>query len=177
MSNALNFAKPRTSTLPCSSNFEDAYQGQWDSFTEYAQQLVEDVGMFEGWSEEAQRYFDWDAWTRDLAFDYMVVHVPAGDVFCLLTELGMFNMDALKIAREYVAAFHIHREFASLSQGEIELRDLTLLRDAVELEIATHVNELVTFEAMSWTVVTDALTSLPEALKLRYGRGPGETSE
>ena len=35
----------------------------------------------EGWPEEAKRFFDWDAWTRDLKFDYMVADAPDGDVF------------------------------------------------------------------------------------------------
>lgn len=52
--------------LPCISDFEDAYQGEWDSFTDYAAQLAEDIGLTDGWPEEAQRYFDREAWTRDL---------------------------------------------------------------------------------------------------------------
>lgn len=63
------------------SDFEDAYQGEWDSFDDYATQLAEDVGLTDDWPEEAQRYFDWNAWTRDLGFDYTVIDAPGGGVF------------------------------------------------------------------------------------------------
>lgn len=67
--------------LPCASDFEDAYQGEWDSFADYAAQLAEDIGLTDGWPEEAQRYFDWEAWTRDLKFDYTIAAAPDGGVF------------------------------------------------------------------------------------------------
>ena len=67
--------------LPCASDFEDAYQGEWNSFDDYAAQLAEDIGLTDGWPEEAQRYFNWDSWTRDLAFDYTVADAPDGGVF------------------------------------------------------------------------------------------------
>lgn len=65
----------------CVADFEDAYQGEWGSFDEYAEQLAEDIGLTDGWPEEAQRYFDWNAWTRDLGFDYTVADAPDGGVF------------------------------------------------------------------------------------------------
>lgn len=67
--------------LPCVSDFEDSYQGEWDSFDDYAAQLAEDIGLTDGWPEEAQRYFDWDSWTRDLAFDCTVADAPHGGVY------------------------------------------------------------------------------------------------
>lgn len=67
--------------LPCVSDFEDAYQGEWDSFDDYAVQLAEDIGLTDGRPEEAQRYFDWDSWTRDLAFDCTVADAPHGGVY------------------------------------------------------------------------------------------------
>lgn len=70
-----------TGDIPSLSDFEDAYQGQWDSFREYAEQLAEDIGLTDGWPEEATRYFDWDAWTRDLRFDYTVADATDGGVF------------------------------------------------------------------------------------------------
>lgn len=70
-----------TGDIPSLPDFEDAYQGQWDSFREYAEQLADDIGLTNDWPEEAQRYFDWDAWTRDLAFDYTVMDAPDGGVF------------------------------------------------------------------------------------------------
>ena len=67
--------------LPCASDFEDAYLGEWDSFDDYAAQLAEDIGLTDGWPEEALRYFDWEAWTRDLQFDYIVADAPEGGVY------------------------------------------------------------------------------------------------
>lgn len=67
--------------LPSASDFEDAYQGEWDSFDDYAAQLTEDIGLTDGWPEEAHRYFDWEAWARDLKFDYTVADAPDGGVY------------------------------------------------------------------------------------------------
>lgn len=67
--------------LPCVSDFEDAYQGEWDSFDDYATQLAKDIGLTDGWPEEVQRYFDWEAWIRDLKFDYTVADAPDGGVY------------------------------------------------------------------------------------------------
>lgn len=35
----------------------------------------------DGWPEEAQRYFNWEAWTRDLEYEYTVTNAPDGGVF------------------------------------------------------------------------------------------------
>ena len=67
--------------LPSASDFEERYCGCWDSFEDYATQLAEDIGLIDGWPEEAQRYFNWEAWTRDLKFDYTVADAPDGGVF------------------------------------------------------------------------------------------------
>lgn len=63
--------------IPCVSDFEERYCGLWDSFREYAEQLADDIGLTNGWPEEAQRYFDWNAWTCDLQLEYTVVNAPA----------------------------------------------------------------------------------------------------
>ena len=68
-------------TLPSASDFEERYCGCWDSFEDYALQFAEDICLMEGWPEEAQRYFDWEAWTHDLKFDYTVADAPDGGVF------------------------------------------------------------------------------------------------
>lgn len=68
-------------TLPSASDFEERYCGCWESFADYATQLAEDIGLIDGWPEEAQRYFNWEAWTRDLKFDYTVADAPDGGVF------------------------------------------------------------------------------------------------
>ena len=60
--------------LPSISDFEERYQGHWDTFAEYAENLA-------GVPEEIARYFDWQAWARDLAMDYSVHAAPVGGVF------------------------------------------------------------------------------------------------
>ena len=67
--------------LPSISDFEERYQGHWDDFREYAEQLADDIGLLADVPEEIARYFDWQAWTRDLAFDYSVHDDSEGGVF------------------------------------------------------------------------------------------------
>ena len=70
-----------TGDLPSVSDFEKRYCGAWDSFREYAEQLADDIGLLDGVPEGIARYFDWSAWTRDLAFDYSTYDNPEGCVF------------------------------------------------------------------------------------------------
>ena len=51
-------------------HIEDAYYGEYDSFSEFAQQLAEDT--IEGLNDNSalSRYFDWNAWERDLEYDF-----------------------------------------------------------------------------------------------------------
>ena len=42
---------------------------------------ADDIGLLDGVPEEIARYFDWSAWTRDLAMDYSVYDDPEGGVF------------------------------------------------------------------------------------------------
>lgn len=70
-----------TGDIPSIAEFEDAYQGQWDSFSDYAAQLAEDIALTDHWPEEAQHYFNWEVWYRDLAYDYTVMEAPDGGVF------------------------------------------------------------------------------------------------
>lgn len=37
--------------------------------------------MMTGWPEDAQRYFNWDSWTRDLRHDYTVEDAPGDGVY------------------------------------------------------------------------------------------------
>lgn len=67
--------------LPSTSDFEERYCGQWERFDDFAAQLAEDTGLMDGWPEEAQRYFNWESWTRDLLFDHTVIPAPDGGVF------------------------------------------------------------------------------------------------
>ena len=70
-----------TGDLPSISDFEERYQGHWDDFREYAENLADDIGLLDGVPEEIARYFDWQAWTRDLAMDYSTYAAPEGGVF------------------------------------------------------------------------------------------------
>lgn len=72
-------------TLPSVSDFEERYCGCWDSFEDYAYQFAEDTCLMEDWPEEAQRYFNWEAWTRDLKFDYIVADAVDSGVFVFRT--------------------------------------------------------------------------------------------
>lgn len=59
--------------LPSISDFEERYCGEWSSFREYAEQLAEDTGLLTNVPEAVGRYFHWEAWSHDLAFDYVVL--------------------------------------------------------------------------------------------------------
>lgn len=60
------------------NDFQDAYQGEWEDFEEFAQHLVDETGMLDGAPEELARYFDMDAYARDLQFDYWTATSPDG---------------------------------------------------------------------------------------------------
>ncbi len=67
--------------LPSISDFKERYQGHWDTLAEYAEQLADYIGLLADVPEEIARYFDWSAWTRDIAFDYSAYDDPEGGVF------------------------------------------------------------------------------------------------
>lgn len=46
--------------------FEEAYRGEWNNERDYAENFADDIGMLRDVDEQLARYFDWDAWTRDL---------------------------------------------------------------------------------------------------------------
>lgn len=76
-----NYTAEGKGDLPAVPDFEDAYAGEWDSFREYAEQLADDIDLLRNVPEEIKGYFHWDAWTRDLAFDYTTAPAPRGGVF------------------------------------------------------------------------------------------------
>lgn len=67
--------------LPSLPDFEERYAGEWASFREYAENLADDIGLLSGVADEIAAYFDWSAWTRDLAYDYTTHPAPGGGVF------------------------------------------------------------------------------------------------
>ena len=70
-----------TGDLPSTSDFEERYEGEWCSWREYADHILEEGGLLEGVSDEVRRYIDYDQWARDLLFDYTVEHSEDGGVF------------------------------------------------------------------------------------------------
>ena len=76
-----NYVAEGTGDLPSISDFEERYCGAWDSFRAYAENLADDIELLADVPEEIARYFDWSAWTRDLAFDYSTYDDPEGGVF------------------------------------------------------------------------------------------------
>lgn len=70
-----------TGDLPCIPDFMERYCGEWESFSDYARTLADDTGLLEGIPEEITTYFNWDAWTRDLAFDYTTANNPDGGIY------------------------------------------------------------------------------------------------
>lgn len=63
------------------TQFTDRYRGCWPSFAEYAHDLADEIELTDGWPDTAERYFNWDAWIRDLKYDYAVIDAPEGGVF------------------------------------------------------------------------------------------------
>lgn len=66
--------------LPSLSDFEERYAGEWATFGEYAESLADDIGLLAGVPDELAAYFDWAAWTRDLAYDYTAEPAASGGV-------------------------------------------------------------------------------------------------
>lgn len=46
--------------------FEEAYQGEYDSIRDYAEQYLSDTGELESIPEHLRGYFDYDSYARDL---------------------------------------------------------------------------------------------------------------
>jgi len=66
--------------FPSLEVFEDVYEGEWCSWREYADHMLEEGGLLEGVSDEVRRYIDYDQWSRDLLMDYTVEHAEDGGV-------------------------------------------------------------------------------------------------
>lgn len=66
---------------PDLESFTEAYAGQWPSFRDFAEQRVDDLGLLDGVPELVQCYFDYEAWTTDLAYEYDHADASDGGVF------------------------------------------------------------------------------------------------
>lgn len=67
--------------LPSLPDFEERYAGGWDSFREYAENLADEIGLLAGVADELTAYFDWSAWTHDLAYDYTIRPASSSGVY------------------------------------------------------------------------------------------------
>lgn len=88
-----------TGDLPSISDFEERFCGRWARFRDYAEDLADQTGLAAGWPETATSYFNWDAWTRDLGFDYDVVDAPAPE-FGVFIFHSLWEPDRLPTSRE-----------------------------------------------------------------------------
>lgn len=70
-----------TGDLPALDELEDRYRGTWDSFHEYADAMVDELGLLEGVDETVARHFDYASWARDLAMDHTTAPAPDGRVY------------------------------------------------------------------------------------------------
>lgn len=58
-------------------HFEEAYQGEWDSEEDFAENLIDDLGYLNEIPEHLQFYFDYEKFTRDLFInDYVSFTLP-----------------------------------------------------------------------------------------------------
>lgn len=55
---------------------EDGYLGRYDSMREYAEQYVDELGLFD--NDILSTYFNYDAFARDLEHDYVVTDANPG---------------------------------------------------------------------------------------------------
>jgi antirestriction protein len=61
--------------------FEESFQGVWDSVVDYVAQFVEDTGMLGDMPESLRYYFDYDGYARDM--------ILGGDIFTIPTVSGV----------------------------------------------------------------------------------------
>lgn len=76
-----DYVSEGTGDLPSTSDFQERYAGRWDSFDDYARQLADDIGLLSDVPEGIASFFDWDAWTRDLRFEYSVLDAAGSGVY------------------------------------------------------------------------------------------------
>ena len=64
--------------LPSITDFEERYQGIWNSLSEYAENYISETGLLDGIPENVARYFDHEAFANDLMLDYTMIDAPDG---------------------------------------------------------------------------------------------------
>ncbi|WP_321779722.1 antirestriction protein ArdA [Schaalia cardiffensis] len=67
--------------LPCASDFEDRFCGCWDSESDYASHLAEELGIWDEVPAHLHSYFNLDAWWGDERHDYTIADAPDGGIY------------------------------------------------------------------------------------------------
>ena len=67
--------------VPDRAGFYELLLGEWPSFDEFAEEIVRDTGMLDGVPDQVSRYFDYESFARDLAYDYVVIDSPSYTVW------------------------------------------------------------------------------------------------
>ena len=65
--------------MPDPQAFEDAFVDVYADFREYSDRLADETLLFDV-SDDVRRYFDYEAFARDLSMDYIVEPLPDGNV-------------------------------------------------------------------------------------------------
>ena len=61
--------------------FIERYCGEWESWRDYVDNLVDDLSLFDALPADLRCYIDLDRYGRDLRYDYTVVDTGDGGVF------------------------------------------------------------------------------------------------
>ena len=67
--------------LPDADAFRDVYRGEWDSFTEYATEYIDQCDFFGHYSEFISSYFDYEKFANDLIDGYYAHDASSGKVY------------------------------------------------------------------------------------------------
>lgn len=62
-------------------DFEDTYCGQYNSEEDYAEQLVDELGLLESMPKNLRSYFDYEKYARDIFIDGYYRDDDSGAVF------------------------------------------------------------------------------------------------
>lgn len=68
----------RNGELPEVRDFEEAYRGRFDEFSDYAYQSAQETGLQNGWPEIAKRHFSWSGYCEEVQQDYLVADAHPG---------------------------------------------------------------------------------------------------
>lgn len=66
---------------PTQQQFNEVFEGQFESFRDYAEMVAGDIDLLYGAPDVAVTYFDWESYARDLEADYTVIDTPDYDVW------------------------------------------------------------------------------------------------